>query len=341
MNVNETNRICGCSKSCLQHCVAAAGRRNRHRRPGLICLFVPPAQRLVAVILLVTLFSISTVSIVRAAELEKENDSASDASDWQLTFAPGGYLYPLYIADPRRPTMGIARAWFSESDIPAAGNDRYIIRLGANVGFLRFSPADKPDSGLQLDVGAGFLGVFDLDNRQDNIGWDGIYSVLLSWSNGRGAAIQAGLKHVSSHVGDEYAEETGRRRINYTRGEYVLGLSLSGLKYWRIYGEGGYAYDQRNEQLQKHWRLQSGLEFVDPKRFWKKRFGWYAAADLNWYEESDWSTDVTAQAGLIVTREKLFRSFRLGVEYRNGRSILGEFFFRDESYVSLGLWCDI
>ena len=291
--------------------------------------------------LLVTLFSVGTSSIVAAKELQNENDNASAASGWQLAFGPGGHLYPLYIADPRQPNMSISRAWFSDSDIPDAGNDRFIIRLGANVGFLRFSPGDQPESGFQLDVEAGFLGVFDLDNRQDNIGWDGIYGVLLSWSNGKGLAIQTGIKHVSSHVGDEYAEETGRRRINYTRGEYVLGLSLAGQKYWRIYGEGGYAYDQRNELLQKHWRLQSGLEFVDPKRFWKKRFGWYAAVDLNWYEESDWSTDVTAQAGLIVTREKLFRNFRLGVEYRNGRSILGEFFFRDETYVSLGLWCDI
>ena len=109
----------------------------------------------------------------------------------------------------------------------------------------------------------------------------------------------------------------------------------------RIYGEGGYAYDERNELLQEPWRLQAGLEFRDPKRFWQERFGWYAAADFNWYEESDWSTDTTAQIGLIVSREKLIRDFRLGLEYRNGRSLLGEFFLRDETYVSLGLWVDL
>ena len=296
------------------------------------------ARRSAAMSIIAALTFIVAAAAAQAEESQKEDDSVSNASGWQ--FGPDR-LYPIYIADPVRPQMGIARAWFSESDIPMAGDERYIIRLGANVGFLRFSPNGNPDSGFQLDVEAGFNGMFDLDNSQDNIGWDGLYGFLLNWSNGRGFAVQTGIKHVSSHVGDEYAERTGRQRINYTRGEYVLGLSLAGLENWRIYTEGGYAYDQRNKVLQEPWRFQAGLEFQDPNRFWGKRFGWYAATDFKWYEESDWSTDLTAQIGFIVVREKLLRNFRLGVEYRNGRSLLGEFFFRDETYVSLGLWVDL
>jgi Protein of unknown function (DUF1207) len=264
----------------------------------------------------------------------------SAASGWQITFGPGGHLYPVAIANPVRPRFGILQAWFNDSDIPDAGDERSIISLGGRLGFLRFSPADKPDRGFQLDVEAGFQGVFDHDQSLDNIGWDGFYGVLLSWSNGAGLAGQTGIKHDSSHVGDEYAERTGRTRINYTRGEYVLGLSLAGRTLWRIYGEGGYAYDRRNKQLQAPWRLEAGLEFQDPQRFWGGRFGWYAAADFTWYEESDWSTDVTIQAGLMVARKALFRKFRLGLEYRTGRSVLGEFFRSDETYLALGLWCD-
>ena len=291
-------------------------------------------------IVMILFFSFAMLP-ARAEEPRDENSNSPTAAGWQLEFGPGGRLYPLYIANPIRPQMGIARAHFIESDIPNTGDDRFIIRLGATVGFLRYSPADKPDRGFQLDVEAGFIGVFDIENSQDNIGWDGLYGVLLGWSNGEGLAVQTGIKHVSAHVGDEYAEKTGRERINYTRGETVLGVSLAGKKYWRVYGEGGYAYDQRNTQLQEPWRLETGLEITDPHRFWNKRFGWYAAADFNWYQESDWSTDVTVQAGLLVAREKLFRSFRLGLEYRNGRCLLGEFFFRNETYISLGLWIDL
>ncbi len=315
---------------------AAAEQAPRPDAPAATSSLQP-----MAIILITALVMVLAGPACRAEEPRNEDRGASTASGWQLEFGPGGRLYPIYIANPIRPQMGIARAYFSESDIPNAGDERYIIRLGANVGFLRYSPADKPDSGFQLDVEAGFIGAFDIESSLDNIGWDGLYGVLLNWSNGEGLAVQTGIKHVSAHVGDEYAEETGRRRINYTRGEYVLGLSLAGEKFWRIYGEGGYAYDQRNAQLQDPWRLQAGLEFTDPQRFWDRRFGWYAAADLNWYEESDWSTDLTLQAGVIVAREKLFRTFRFGLEYRNGRSLLGEFFFQNETYVSLGLWCDL
>lgn len=319
---------------------AAAIRDRRPTvRPSKSAAVLAPHLMTMAIIMMLV-FVVAVVT-AKAEELQKENNSASDSSNWRFEFGPGSQLYPIYIANPIRPQMGIALAYFSESDIPNAGDERFIIRLGANVGFLRFSPTDKPDSGFQLNVEAGFIGAFDIESSLDNIGWDGLYGVLLSWSNGRGFAAQTGTKHVSSHVGDEYAELTGRKRINYTRNEYVLGLSLAGQKYWRVYGEGGYAGDQRNKQLQEPWRLEAGLEFQDPHRFWGNRFGWYGAADFNWYQESDWSTDFTVQAGLIVVKEKLFRTFRFGLEYRNGRSVLGEFFFRNETYISLGLWCDL
>ena len=328
----------------------ATGKRKRssaRRWPG------PAVHRIAAAVVACLVFT-AAAATAYPEDLPKNSGGAADSSEWRLEFGPGGQLYPIYIANPIRPQMGIARAWFSDSDIPNAGDERYIIRLGANVGFLRYAPwlvypwfpedpapAGRPDSGFQLNVEAGYLGMFDLESSQDNIGWDGLYGVLLAWSNGEGLAAQTGIKHVSSHVGDEYAENTGRTRINYTRGEYVLGLSLAGEKFWRVYGEGGYAYDQRNEQLQEDWRLEAGLELTDPHRFWNNRFGWYAAADFNWYQESDWSTDITVQTGLLVAREKLFRTFRLGLEYRKGRSLMGEFFFRDETYISLGLWCDL
>ena len=336
---------CNRNRSCLERRrnfmgVAAAMQDRRAKARWMIPATSPIIHLFVKAILVAFVFA-GMASVLQAEELRKDNDAGSTASGWQLAFAPGGRLYPAYIANPIRPTMGIARAKFSDSDIPLAGDNRFIIRLGANVGFLRYAPTDKPNSGFQLDLEAGYIGLFDIDNSQDNIGWDGLYGVLLNWSNGDGFAVQTGIKHVSSHVGDEYAERTGRQRINYTRGEYVLGLSLAGLEYWRVYTEGGYAYDERNTQLQDPWRLEAGLEFVDPKRFWGERFGWYAAADFNWYEETDWSTDITLQAGLIVTREKQFRNIRFGVEYRNGRSVIGEFFFIDETYLSLGLWLDI
>jgi len=261
--------------------------------------------------------------------------------NWRGAFSPGSLLYPPYIANPLRPTTALTMVYFTDNDIADSGDSRYVFRLGARVGFFRLHPAGSPDQGFQLDLGGAFIGIFDQDNSLDNIGWDGVYGALLTWSNGKGVAAKLGIEHDSSHVGDEYIERTGRQRINYTRQEYVFGLSLSGLKYWRIYAETGYAFDLRNENLQDKWRVQGGLEFEDAKRFWKGRAGYYAAINVTSFEESDWKADVTIQAGLVMPMINIPRTWRIGLEYGKGRSVIGEFFQSRESYLSFGLWLDL
>lgn len=267
--------------------------------------------------------------------------SLAISQNWRAVFSPGSDLYPRYIANPRRPMISLSRLWIIDSSISQAGENRLMFRLGGRYGFFRFHPNNEPDRGFQFDLEGAFLGVFDIDNSLDNIGWDGLYGALFTWVNGKGLALKFGTKHDSSHVGDEYAERTGRQRINYTREEVLLGASLAELKYWRIYGETGYAYDMRNKVLQKPWRLEGGIEFEDSRRWWNGQAGYYAALDVTSYEESDWQADVTIQAGLVIPVRNLSRTYRFGLEYYNGRSLIGEFFLFDESYFSLGFWMDL
>jgi len=117
---------------------------------------------------------------------------------------------------------------------------------------------------FQLDLMGGWMGQFDLDNEQDVIGWDGLYGYFITYSNGRGFAAQLGVKHRSCHMGDEYIERTGAVRLGYSRGEYVLGLSLEGLNYFRVYAEGGYADYILNSVLQE--RFQVNVELLNPFR---------------------------------------------------------------------------
>ena len=271
----------------------------------------------------------------------EDDYSFAIGQNWRTVFSPGSDLYPRYIANPRRPMFSLSRLWMIESSIPQAGDNRLMLRLGGRYGFFRVHPKNDPDKGFQFDLEGAFLGVFDIDNALDNIGWDGLYGALFTWGNGKGLSLKFGTKHDSSHVGDEYAERTGRQRIHYTREELLLGASSAGLKYWRIYGETGYAYDMRNKVLQKRWRLESGIEFEDARRWWNGRAGYYAALDITSYEESDWQADVTIQAGLVIPVWKLSRTYRFGLEYYNGRSLIGEFFLFDESYFSLGFWMDL
>lgn len=262
-------------------------------------------------------------------------------SGWNMVLSPAGDLYHRYIADPYSPSFSIMRMSFSKTEINEAGKSRWGLRLGTRFGLLRFHKDGDPNHGFQLDIEAGCIGQFDIDNNWDNIGWDGIYGIQLAWAPFGGFAFRFGTLHDSSHVGDEYAERTGRERINYTREDWILGGSWYFTKKWRIYAEVGYARELRNEDLMDPLRVLYGLEYVSSDSFWKGRLGWYAAANVSSYEENDWNLNNTIQVGLIFSAKDLSRNYRLGIEYYNGRSHFGEFFQDYEKYLAVGFWFNL
>jgi hypothetical protein len=263
--------------------------------------------------------------------------AAQSEPRWELF--PEDLLYEPYLADSSRPTFALAFMSVQQVDVASSGDARHLVSLGARAGIVRWRPAWSPATALQLDLHAGFHGQFDRDFDTDNIGWDGIYGLSGALTRHDRLAFKVGIAHVSSHVGDEYAERTGRERINYTREELVLGASWRFAPSWRVYAEIGDAYDLRNPELQAEGRWQSGLEYERPEGLWGTRFGWYAAADVEGMEERDWETDVSVQVGLLLPSSS--RSWRVGIAWYEGRVPIGEFFQDDEEYLSFGLWLDI
>lgn len=257
---------------------------------------------------------------------------------WNLVISPADDLYQRYLADPHSPGFSITRMNFSKTEIDETGESRWGLHLGTRFGLLRFHKDGDSNHGFQLDLEAGFIGQFDIDNSWDNIGWDGIYGIQLAWAPFGGFALRFGTLHDSSHVGDEYAERTGRERINYTREDWILGGSWHFTKKWRVYAEIGYARELRNEDLMEPWRVLYGLEYVSSDSFWKGRLGWYAATNISSYEENDWDLNKTIQVGLIFPVKDLSWSYRFGIEYYDGRSHFGEFFQDYEEYLAVGFW---
>lgn len=249
---------------------------------------------------------------------------------------PATHLYAPYIADPRRPNFSFQLMTFSASDVADSGERRYGVKFGGLFEVVEARSRDGSDRGWQLGLEGGFIGQFDRTRSEDLIGWDGIYGAFAAWRPSAALAYKLGLHHISAHVGDEYAERTGRRRINYTRGEVVAGLRASPGGRWHAYAEAGWAYDLRNDAVQRPWRAQLGVEYAAP---WRASAGWYAAADAYASEERDWRIDRTLQAGLAVRRGA--RTWRFGIEHYRGRSLLGEFFQHDERYTSLAVWLDL
>ena len=244
------------------------------------------------------------------------------------------------MTDPRRTVFALTMVDVSDSDIADAGNSRYGIRMGAQFGILDFIPEGDPRGGLQLAGHVGFLGQFDRDNSEDNIGWDGLYGFHLAWRARPDLVLRLGMAHDSSHIGDEYIENTGATRIEYTRQEYLAGARYTPWTSVGTYAEYGWGYDLRNEDLMEEGRVQLGLEIEPEPMWWNQRLAPFAALDLSAYEEDDWEENLTVQVGLVHPAAG-GGHWRMGLEYYDGRSPIGEFFQQHETHLAFGVWVDL
>lgn len=257
----------------------------------------------------------------------------------RILYFPPGNLYPPYAADPFRVGFAIESVHVSRVGIENSSRSRVNLRAGAQLAFLRSQGIDEPDVGWEVSLVGGFNDQNDVLHSLDNIGWDGHYGLLATAAPLSGLAFKFGLLHVSSHVGDEYMERTGRRRIGYTRQETAAAVSWFFSEHWRIYLETGRAFSMSNSELQEPWRGQLGLEYESTPLLWKRRIAWYAAMDSQSMQERGWRVDLSVQTGLVV--HSAGRTWRLGLQWYNGRPPIGEFFQNTERYASLGLWIDI
>jgi len=271
-----------------------------------------------------------------AGEPAASPDPVPTAQVWE--FLPEAGFYPLYIADPLRPQSALMLIWVPSSEIPETGHARFSLRLGGQFPIVAFHPDRDPDRGWQLDFEGGFLGHFDLGYSLDNIGWDGLYGLLLDYKPTPDLAFRFGTLHDSAHVGDEYAERTGRSRVDYTREEFVLGVSWQATQSWRTYFEVGSQFG--GEDFQERWRAQTGAEYLGRRLTSRVRASWYAALDLRAYQENDWHPRVTGQVGLMIPTRRGRSRYRAAVEVASGRTVLGEFYRSSETYAGLGWYFD-
>lgn len=278
-------------------------------------------------------------------ELPPEDEALPVEARRAREWLPEGTLYEPYVAEIRRP--GFAAGVLGAADVGAAdsGDLRFSLKLGGRFGLLRLAPTDR-ERLWQLSLEAGFYGQFDIDHSLDNLGWDGLYGLTLTTvrADGRGPAVKLAVNHISSHVGDEYAERTGRRRIGYTREEVAVGASWRPewrrWQRWRLYGEAAYAHVTRNEALQDPGRVEAGVEYEAPGSVGRTgRWGTYAALDVNVWEERDWEPSVGLAAGFRATSAE--RTWRLGLLAYDGQIPIGEFFQVEERYLIVGMWLDL
>jgi hypothetical protein len=118
----------------------------------------------------------------------------------------------------------------------------------------------------------------------------------------------------------------------------VAGVSVELGKRWRCYAEAG--YDSGVDQPQEPLRLQLGFEHEGKRRLMEGRLGWYAAMDINLYQELDWQPNTTVQIGVAYPTGRGTSRYRVALEIASGRSVLGELSTYDETFVALGWYFD-
>lgn len=284
-------------------------------------------------VLLLSILSVVPIAVAAAGDPTDTPDKKKTVGEW----LPRSDFFPRNIADPIRPQNAITFQWLADTEIPETGSGRFGLRLGGRLGIFRWHPDGEPNLGWQLSFEGGFSGQFDTSHSWDNTGWDGFYGLYLSWMLTPDLGFRTGSQHNSSHIGDEFWNRTKIWPIHYTREEVILGVSWRFTPRWRTYGEIGYGNGLNGEPP---WRIEAGLEFVSKQQYWKGRASRFAAIDIRTYQEIDWSTRVTAQAGLRIPVGNRSAVHRFAVELGTGRSVMGQFLREKETWLGIGWYYD-
>jgi hypothetical protein len=284
-------------------------------------------------ILLICSFLLAPVANAADEDEKKKTKKNKKVGVW----FPANDFYPPYIADPLRPQNALSLQWLSDTGIPETGAQRFGLRLGGSFGIRRWHPEGEPHKGWQLSFEGGFAGQFDIAWSWDNTGWDGFYGFYLNRMVTPDFGFRIGSQHDSSHIGDEYSERTGKKRTRYTREEGIFGVSWRFRPYVTGYAEVGVGNGLAGSVTS---RLQLGVQYVSEVKFWKGRASHFAAIDIRTFEETDWSSRLTVQAGYRIPVGERSSAHRVAFEWGTGRSVLGQFLWDKETWFSLGWYYD-
>ena len=226
---------------------------------------------------------------------------------------PAGDVFPVYVADPHRPTNQIAVAGYSRTRIPESDSPRTLMSGGGRFGLVRVGGATPDRWAWQLSLDAGIDAVFDSTYKNDGIGWDGNYGFTFTAASAAAPfSVKLAWLHVSAHLGDEYEARTDAERINYTREELAFAIAWRPRVTMRVYGELGLAYLNRNAD-QQGGRYQVGVEYERRPTLLGGRAALYGALEFAALEERDWRVDTTLQGGLVTRNHG--RTYRLYLQW--------------------------
>ncbi len=249
---------------------------------------------------------------------------------------PKGHLFKPLLADTRWAHFSAAYRNYQTSNFD--GRDIASVSFGETIPFYRSNFGQSTaqwEAGLQ----AGVFSDFNLDaSSSDLINTDFIVSAYSSMRAGQFSAFGR-IYHQSSHLGDEFllrkiGSQFERVNLSYEGADLKLSYELPfGV---RLYGGGGGLFHKEPSSL-KIWSTQYGIEFRSPWRIDFASMRPIVAADIKNYDQNNWSTDVSARAGVEFENSTVLgRKLQILAEYYNGFTPSGQFFKEKVEYIGLG-----
>ena len=203
--------------------------------------------------------------------------------------------------------------------------------IGATVGLFRVEPRGS-DMRFQLDL----FGVVQTRlSPNDLIATDYRFGFPVTFRRGNWQG-KLGYEHTSAHIGDEFARNSGRLPINYSKDEIVgaVGRFFPDLDL-RVYGQISYAARQDLDNSPSPWRFDAGFQWVSTAAT-----GYDGAPFVAFHVESrpenGFNLNVVAQAGIVFQNPyQRLGNIRFYGEYYNGHTQFGQFFFEKEHYFAI------
>lgn len=232
---------------------------------------------------------------------------------------PKDSLIPATLGDPRTPRNSLRFFVLEEEEgtedlLGAEGS------LTQNFGIVRWT---RDKYSYQLSMNAGVFSMFqeapdqyELVNADYHVG----FPLEIAWDK---QAVKLKLYHVSSHLGDEYAERTGRKRISYShetlRGTWFRSFSPRD----RFYVSGSYALHLVPDEGRVS--VRTGWEHLGEEWFW--------AANFRAREMTDWDPATMIQGGRLFGN----KSLAVGVFLFQGPLPTGQFYDEERSAVGFSV----
>jgi hypothetical protein len=250
-----------------------------------------------------------------------------------LEILPKGLLFAPLIADPRWPHFSAVYQRFHKD---ARLDNAATVSLGETFSLLR-GPLATSGGVWEVGIQAGVFSLFDLDAPStDLVNSDYMVGFPFAYRLGNFSAM-ARLFHQSSHLGDEFLIENRVDRVNLSYEAVDLRLSYEVTDWLRVYGGAGYIVRKDPDDL-KPWSTQMGVEVRSPWTFLAGTLRPLAAVDVQYREQNDWHTDLSARAGVQFEKLPIFdRRIQLLVEYFNGYSPNGQFYREKIEYIGVGI----